>query len=107
MVRPGEKNDRNAIYLVISLAMLRGKFKTGAVIPASGIYQVSHSAHRLPHEVTLLRSQTFPKCQKCADAVTFTLVRELTYQAVIRELPWGVTLYELPVLDDAASTKTG
>jgi hypothetical protein len=76
--------------------MLRGKFKTGAVIPASGIYQVIHSAHRLPHEVTLLRGETFPKCQKCANAVT-----------VIRELPWRLTLYELPVLDDPASTKTG
>ena len=87
--------------------MLRGKFKTGAVIPASGIYQVTHSAHRLPHEVTLLRGEIFPKCQKCADAVTFKLARELSYQAVIRELPWRVTLYELPVLDDAASEKTG
>jgi len=78
--------------------MLRGKFKTGMVIPASGIYEVTHSAHRLPHEVTLLRAETFPKCQKCADAVTFKL---------IRELPWRVTLYELPVIEDAASTKTG
>jgi hypothetical protein len=87
--------------------MLRGKFKTGAVIPASGIYQVIHSAHRLPHEVTLLRGETFPKCQKCANAVTFKLVRALSYQTVIRELPWRLTLYELPVLDDPASTKTG
>lgn len=87
--------------------MLRGKFKTGAVIPASGIYHVTHSAHRLPDEVTLLRGETFPKCQKCADAVTFKLVRELSYQAVIRELPWRLALYELPVIDDAASAKTG
>ena len=87
--------------------MLRGKFKTGAVIPASGIYQVTHSAHRLPHEVTLLRGETFPKCQKCADAVTFKLVRELSYQAAIRELPWHMTLYELPALDDPSAEKTG
>jgi hypothetical protein len=87
--------------------MLRGKFKTEMVIPASGVYEVTHSAHRLPHEVTLLRAETFPKCQKCADAVTFKLIRELSYQAIIRELPWRVTLYELPVIDDAASTKTG
>jgi hypothetical protein len=39
--------------------------------------------------------------------VTFKLIRELSYQAIIRELPWRVTLYELPVIDDAASTKTG
>ena len=87
--------------------MLRGKFKTGMIIPASGIYEVTHSAHLLPREVTLLRAETFPKCQKCPDAVTFRLIRELSYQAIIRELPWRVTLYELPVIDDAASTKTG
>jgi hypothetical protein len=87
--------------------MLRGKFKTGMVIPASGIYGVTHSAHRLPDEVTLLWGETFPRCQKCAGAATFKLIRELSYQAVIRELPSRVTLYELPVMDDAASTKTG
>jgi hypothetical protein len=37
----------------------------------------------------------------------FKLVRELSYQAVIRELPWRLALYELPVIDDAASSKTG
>ena|SRR5579864_991872 len=100
-------NHRKSIFLVKSSAMLRGKFKTGAIIPTSGIYQVIHSAHRLPHEVTLLRGETFPKCQKCANAVTFKLVRELSYQAVIRELPWRVTLYELPALDDPAAAKTG
>jgi hypothetical protein len=83
------------------------RFNTGAVIPDSGIYRVFHSAHRLPHEVTLLRGETFPKCQKCADAVTFELVRVLSYQTVVRELPWRVTLYELPVLDDSPSAKTG
>ena len=108
MLGENEKTDyRKAIYLIKSSPMLRGKFKTGAVIPATGIYRVSHSAHRLPHEVTLVQGQTFPKCQKCADAVAFRLVRQLTYHAVIRELTWRVALYELPVLDDAASTKTG
>ena len=77
-----------------------GSFKTGAVIPDSGIYRVSHSAHRLPHEVTLLKGETFPKCQKCADAVTFELVREMD---VAPRLSWRVTLYELPVLEDNAA----
>ena len=95
------------MFLVNSSAMPGVRFKTGAVIPDSGIYRVFHSAHRLPHEVTLLRAETFPKCQQCADAVTFELVRALSYETVVRELPWRVALYELPVLDDAASTKTG
>lgn len=84
------------------LAMSGGKFKTGAVIPASGIYRVIHSSHRLPHEVTLLKGETFPKCQKCADAVAFKLLRALQYQTVVREFEWRVTLYELPVIEDEA-----
>ena len=80
--------------------MSGGRFRTGEVIPDSGIYRVNHSAHRLPHEVTLISGEAFPKCQKCADAVVFELVRALSYKDVVRELPWGVALYELPVLDD-------
>jgi hypothetical protein len=82
--------------------MSGGWFNTGAVIPASGVYRVAHSAHRLPHEVTLLKGETFPKCQKCSDAVTFTLLRAIQYQDVVREFQWRVTLYELPVVDDEA-----
>jgi len=88
--------------------MLRGRFKTGTVIPASGVYSVRHSAHRLPHEVTLLRGEIFPKCQRCADAVTFKLVRMLTYQTATKDSSWRVTLYELPVISsDDASEKVG
>ena len=85
-----------------------GRFKTGTVIPASGIFSVHHEAHRLPHEVTLLKGETFPKCQKCADAVTFKLIRALTYQTAAKDSSWRVTLYELPVIDgDDASEKVG
>jgi hypothetical protein len=88
--------------------MNRGRFKTGTVIPASGIYEVHHSAHRLPHEVTLLKGEIFPKCQKCADAVTFKLVRMLTYQTAAKNSSWRITLYELPVINgDDASAKVG
>jgi hypothetical protein len=99
------ESHRNQIFLVKSSAMPGGSFKTGAIIPDSGIYRVSHSAHRLPHEVTLLQGETFPKCQKCADAVTFELVRALS---LVTRFSWRVTLYELPVLEDnGASSKTG
>jgi hypothetical protein len=86
------------IALVNSSAMPGERFKTGAVIPDSGIYRVTHSAHRLPHEVTLLKGETFPKCQKCAEAVTFQMIRVVKYTKDIRELSWHVVLYELPVL---------
>ena len=88
--------------------MHRGTFKTGTVIPASGVYSVHHSGHRLPHEVTLLKGEIFPKCQKCADQVTFKLIRALTYQTAAKDSSWRVTLYELPVIDgDDASEKVG
>jgi hypothetical protein len=89
--------------------MHQGRFKTGTVIPASGIYNVRHVAHRLPHEVTLLKGEIFPKCQKCADAVTFKLLRMLTYQTAAKNSSWRITLYELPVIDggDDASEKVG
>lgn len=79
--------------------MHRGRFKTGTVIPASGIYSVHHLAHRLPHEVTLLKGEIFPKCQKCGDAVTFKVVRMLTCQTAPRNSSWRITLYELPAID--------
>jgi hypothetical protein len=88
--------------------MQRERFKTGTVIPASGIYSVQHMAHRLPHEVTLLKGEIFPKCQKCADAVTFKLLRMLTYQSAAKNSSWRITLYELPVINgDDASAKVG
>ena len=84
------------------------RFKTGAAIARSGIYRVVHSAHRLPHEVTLLQGENFPKCQKCADAVTFTLVRAFNHRTVVTEFSWRVTLYELPVIEnDALPSKAG
>jgi hypothetical protein len=88
--------------------MHQGRFKTGTVIPASGIDNVRHVAHRLPHEVTLLKGEIFPKCQKCADAVTFKLVRVSTYQTAAKNSSWRITLYELPVIDgDDDSAKAG
>lgn len=77
-----------------------GSFKTGAIIPDTGIYRVIHSAHRLPHEVTLLKGATFPRCQKCADPVTFELVKAVK----LTGFAWQVCLYELPVLEDNASS---
>jgi hypothetical protein len=73
-------------------------FRTGEVIPASGIYRVVHSEHRLPHEVTLLRDEYFPKCAKCHDSVTFQLVRGVAFAE--EQENQQIRLYELPVLDD-------
>lgn len=75
-------------------------FRTGERIPESGIYQVVHSKHRLPHEVTLLRHEEFPRCAKCQDAVKFRLVRSVNAAAMERASTPRISLYELPVFDD-------
>lgn len=76
------------------------RLKTGDVIPASGIYRVHHAAHRLPHEVTLLKDEIFPRCQKCRNAVEFEpvlLAEEWRGMPPVR----GIVIYELPVMSDA------
>ena len=75
-------------------------FRTDEVIPQSGIYKVIHQRHRLPHEVTLLRDERFPKCARCQDEVTFTLVRTVSFTDESLEHYPQIRLYELPVLDD-------
>jgi hypothetical protein len=70
-------------------------FKTGEVVLESGIYRVVHSAHRVPHEVTLLSGHTFPRCAKCKDLVQFELIQAAT--EVLPEQGFRVHLYELPV----------
>ncbi|MBZ5509150.1 MAG: hypothetical protein LAO78_27130 [Acidobacteriia bacterium] len=73
-------------------------YKSSDTIPVSGVYQVIHAQHRLPHEVTLIDGQTFPPCAGCHEAVRFQLVRELP--GLARERRGNVSLYSLPVLDD-------
>jgi hypothetical protein len=73
----------------------RPTFRTDEIVRQSGIYKIRHKKHRLPHEVTLLRDQYFPRCAKCQNAVVFELVRAVTDEAEAR-----ICLYELPVLED-------
>jgi len=50
-------------------------FKPGEHIPNPGIYRVTHYRHRLPHEVTITDSGTFPACKKCGDECGFVLLQ--------------------------------
>ena len=70
-------------------------YKTGQVVPHSGIYQVSHNEHRLPHEVTLLRANSFPPCAKCGNNVSYNLLREVTVDR------FSVVLNAIPELTDS------
>lgn len=86
MPQPPEKAPRQPI------------FSTGQTVPETGIYRVMHAGHRLPHEVTLLAGQAFPRCAKCKDAVAFTPVRHAT--PIDADRGFKVIVYELPVLEE-------
>ncbi|HET7749785.1 MAG TPA: hypothetical protein VFK81_10420 [Terriglobales bacterium] len=75
-------------------------YRTDEIIPHSGIYRVLHRQHRLPHEVTLLRDQQFPRCAKCATAVSFELVQAAQVeQEDVSDGRMRIVLYELPELE--------
>jgi hypothetical protein len=80
-----------------SMREKRRTFRTGEPILESGIYRVIHKSHRLPHEVTLLQRQIFPRCAKCQDEVQFELIRVAT--ELLRDHGFRVFLYELPAED--------
>jgi len=77
----------------------RPRFYTDEVVPQSGIYKVRHHRHRLPHEVTLLRDQYFPRCAQCDTAVMFELVRAVMDESETALFPRSICLYELPVIE--------
>ncbi len=74
------------------------QFRCGEKILESGIYRVVHEKHRLPHEVTLLSGQLFPRCMKCEGLVYFELVRSAPD---ITLAPFKVALYALPTTEES------
>lgn len=76
----------------------RKHFATGQPIPDSGIYAVRHLNHRLPHEVTLLKGEQFPRCGKCSDRVRFELLR--VAPDIYSHSEFQIRLYELPELEE-------
>jgi hypothetical protein len=82
----------------------RKTFETGQVVPQSGIYSVTHAEHRLPHEVTLLRADTFPPCAKCGVQVRFALLRGVTpdsFKVVLNRLPEVAAMGDAEDLENA------
>jgi hypothetical protein len=75
-------------------------YKTGDVVPQTGIYRVIHGAHRLPHEAVVLEGFKFPRCQKCSDLVRFQLTH--SDPALYRQARHYV--FELPVIDEDNSS---
>ena len=73
------------------------QFRCGEKILKSGIYRVVHEKHRLPHEVTLLSGQLFPRCMKCEAMVYFELLRSAPDNDFA---PFRVALYALPAEEE-------
>ena len=92
--------SRNAPHVMTSrkvVSIVEGSGVTGALVPETGVYEVLHSAHRLPDVVTLLAGQKFPRCQACTEPVKFRLQHRLP--SADKSLHFRVNLYQLPVLD--------
>jgi len=50
-----------------------------------GIYKVMHgAAHREPHTVIVRKSELFPRCNRCGDAVRFVLLKQMSEPAPMR-----------------------
>ena len=75
-------------------------FTTGDLVRASGIYSVTHAAHRLLPEAALFRGEVFPKCARCCEAVTFQAIREFPGFDLGENITLRIPLYELPVLEN-------
>jgi len=78
---------------------MASRYSTGDLVPATGIYRVTHNLHRLPHEAVLLANERFPKCARCNDEVLF----ELAYPAPDLLPTHRNRIYELPIIEDDTS----
>jgi hypothetical protein len=77
-------------------------FKSGQRIPASGVYCVSHTKHRLPHEVTLVKDEIFPRCMQCGNVVRFRMLRAIKELNGLREKIVLNAIPEIPEFEEAA-----
>ncbi|HEY6938870.1 MAG TPA: hypothetical protein VI424_17045 [Terriglobales bacterium] len=49
--------------------------RAGEQVRQSGLYRVSHRAHRAAHDSILWEGETFPTCRSCGGAVTFQFLQ--------------------------------
>lgn len=73
-------------------------FVVGDAILTTGVYQVFHGPHRLTHEVTLRKGETFPRCAICKDDVHFKLVHAAS--EIAHDPSFAISLYEVPHPDE-------
>lgn len=57
----------------------RRDLKPGDTVPVSGIYRVTHTKHRTPHDVLAICGEELPPCRTCAGDVRFHITRTLAH----------------------------
>jgi hypothetical protein len=55
------------------------RFKAGERVPVSGIYRITHVAHRAQHEVVAIVDEQFPSCRACNNGVFFEVLYPICY----------------------------
>lgn len=82
--RPTASDSYSArsINCISGAAVASAVFKSGDIVPHTGVYRVEHHLHRLMHEATLEAGICFPLCRKCRAGVTFS--SSVPYMATYR-----------------------
>jgi hypothetical protein len=62
----------------------------GTGVRRTGIYHVSHQAHRPTHQAILQRGDIFPVCRTCGVAVKFEFVQPLTESDEIEHIGYDL-----------------
>jgi hypothetical protein len=77
------------------------EFKSGEIVPQSGIYRITHDpSHMEAHEVTAIKGRRFPTCRHCkaSNRSSFLRKRESTVAAaayVRPEVDYQITYHML------------
>lgn len=61
--------------------------KPGNRAPRSGVYQSTHSRHRAPHLVTILKGELLPACRRCGQQVRYRLLDKSEERTLQRRSP--------------------
>jgi hypothetical protein len=59
---------------------------TGAVVRRTGVYSVTHRAHRPAHKVGIQQGEVFPVCNTCGTAGAFEFIEPLTESSEIEHI---------------------
>jgi hypothetical protein len=62
----------------------------GTGVRRTGIYHVTHQAHRPTHQAILQRGDIFPVCRTCGVAVKFDFVQPLTESDEIEHIGYDL-----------------